>query len=111
MLCKDVMFFDENMKPLAKPDFEKCTNEEFEEMWFNSYYIFIDGKKALKEINDVIKKKSNYIKIEFNSPGGWKWYGSGNKHWSRMQDLISDLTIENNKLQMAYLSYSRKVGE
>ena len=110
MLCKDVMFFDENMKPLEKPNFEKCSNDEFNEMYFDCYYIFIDGRKALDEWNQVYSKFVNDHESPFTLTGAYRVNCTGHvneEYWVHLMTKISELTVEKNRLQAAYIHHSR----
>ena len=107
MLCKDVMLFDENMKVIPKPDFEKCSVDDFEEIYFNAHYIFIDGKKALKEWNEVYNKFVNCYPNLFELTGAYARGLNPLGGWSHIMTEISALTIVKNRLQAAYVHHSR----
>ena len=107
MLCKDVMFFDENMQPIKKPDFEKCSDFDFDQMYFDAYYIFIDGNKALKEWNEVYNKfMPGWHQGIWKKTGAYVWY-DGRGSWKHLATEISELSIMKNQLQEAYIRNSR----
>jgi len=108
MLCKDVMFFDENMQPIKKPDFEKCSDFDFEKMYFDTYYIFIDGNKALKEWDKVYSKfiTGCHHQGMWEKTGAYIWH-SATGGWKHLATEISELSIIKNQLQEAYIRNSR----
>lgn len=109
MLCKDVMFFDENMNLLEKPDFEKCSKFDFDDMYYDAHYIFIDGKKALKELREVYAKfvSTTDEDVPFTQTGAYVQTGLGLRTWMHLATKISELSIIKNQVQASYIQHSR----
>ena len=109
MLCKDVMFFDENMNMMEKPDFEKCSEFDFDNMYYDAHYIFIDGKKALKELQSVYAKfvSSTDEDVPFTKTGAYVQTGIGFRKWEHLVTKISNLSIIKNQIQASYIQHSR----
>ena len=102
--CRDVRFYDADMKQIDPPDFETCGPEGFQ--WFYNkklYGVYIDGFNALTEWQKVLHSFEDYVYlvddiVAFTTIGSYIWSKDGNR-WLNVRDEISRLTIIDNQLR------------
>ena len=93
----DVMVFDDDFKVLKQPNFEICTETEYDHFIIKASYLYISSQKGVSELRTVTDKFENLpeehcsiIIKSIKEVGVYAWdYEQGK--WYKISDRINEL--------------------